>query len=86
MIVADFDAYFEAQRRIDRLWLSSYDWTRASILNIAHMSWFSSDRTIGEYASDIWHVPVAPSPDALASKQDRAYLSCRLTAGSSHGR
>ena len=68
MIVADFEAYYEAQRRVDRLWLSSYDWTRASILNTANMAWFSSDRTIGEYAADIWHVPVAPSPDALASK------------------
>ena len=62
MVAADFEAYFEAQRRVDQLWLSSYDWTRASILNTAHMAWFSSDRAIGEYAADIWHVPVAPSP------------------------
>jgi hypothetical protein len=45
------------QRSVERLWLSTFDWTRASMLNIARMAWFSSDRTIGEYAQDIWKVP-----------------------------
>jgi glycogen phosphorylase len=58
MVAADFDAYWEAQRRVDRLWQSPADWWRASILNTAHMSWFSSDRAIAEYARDIWKVPV----------------------------
>ena len=57
MVTADFDDYFATQRRIDKLWLSSSDWTRMCIMNIAHMAWFSSDRAIGEYAQDIWHVP-----------------------------
>ena len=37
---------------------ASADWTRTSILNIANMAWFSSDRAIAEYADDIWKVPV----------------------------
>jgi glycogen phosphorylase len=60
MVTADFDAYFKTQRAIDALWHSSSDWTRKSILNVANMAWFSSDRTISEYADDVWNVPVAP--------------------------
>jgi starch phosphorylase len=58
MVAADFDAYWEAQRSIDRLWLTPDEWWRKNILNTARMDWFSSDRTIREYASDIWNVPV----------------------------
>ena len=36
------------------------DWTRVSIRNIANMAWFSSDRTIREYAAEVWNVPVNP--------------------------
>jgi glycogen phosphorylase len=58
MVSADFDAYFDAQRGIDARWQVVPAWTRASILNVARMPWFSSDRTIREYAQDIWNVPV----------------------------
>ncbi|MGJ4880855.1 glycogen/starch/alpha-glucan phosphorylase [Bradyrhizobium sp. HKCCYLRH1065] len=58
MVSADFDSYYEAQRGIDARWQTVPAWTRASILNVARMAWFSSDRTIREYADDIWNVPV----------------------------
>src|SRR6195952_5493507 len=58
MVSADFDTYYEAQRGIDARWQVIPAWTRASILNVARMPWFSSDRTIREYAQDIWNVPV----------------------------
>jgi starch phosphorylase len=58
MVAADFDAYWEAQRRIDRLWQEPAAWWRKAMLNTARMGWFSSDRTIREYARDIWNVPV----------------------------
>src|SRR5262250_1692876 len=57
MVTADFDAYCATQRRVEKLWLSPFDWMRASMLNIARMAWFSSDRTVSEYAQDIWNVP-----------------------------
>jgi starch phosphorylase len=57
MIAADFDAYWTAQRAVDDLWRRPADWWRQSILNTARMAWFSSDRTIGEYAKEIWRMP-----------------------------
>jgi starch phosphorylase len=62
MVSADFDSYYEAQRGIDARWQVVPAWTRASILNVARMAWFSSDRTIREYAEDIWNVPVRGAP------------------------
>jgi starch phosphorylase len=67
MVSADFDAYYEAQRGIDARWQVVPAWTRASILNVARMPWFSSDRTIREYAQDIWNVPVPPLPALQAT-------------------
>jgi starch phosphorylase len=58
MVAADFDAYWEAQRKLDALWRDPAVWWRMSLLNTARMGWFSSDRTIREYAQDIWQVPV----------------------------
>ena len=58
MVSADFDTYYDAQRGIDARWQVPPAWTRASILNVARMPWFSSDRTIREYAQEIWNVPV----------------------------
>ena len=56
MVAADFDAYAEAQRQVDRRWSDRDGWQASAIRNVAGMGWFSSDRTIGEYARDIWGV------------------------------
>jgi len=63
MVTADFDAYYETQRRVDALWREPQGWWAASIRNTSHMAWFSSDRSIREYAQEIWNVPIAP-PEA----------------------
>ena len=56
MVAADFDSYTTAQRSIDGLWADQAAWRQAAIHNVANVGWFSSDRTIGEYARDIWGV------------------------------
>jgi starch phosphorylase len=53
---ADFTSYFEAQQRAADVWTRQDDWTRMSILNTARSGWFSADRTIREYAKEIWGV------------------------------
>jgi starch phosphorylase len=54
MITADFAAYAAAQRALDDRWKDRASWTASAIRNVAHVGWFSSDRTIGEYAREIW--------------------------------
>jgi starch phosphorylase len=56
MLAADFDAYAAAQRDVDARWRDKDAWGRSAVLNVANMGWFSSDRTIGEYAKQIWGV------------------------------
>ncbi|AUW58412.1 glycogen phosphorylase [Sphingobium sp. SCG-1] len=56
MVAADFESYAAAQRRADALWNDKAAWTSKAIYNVARMGWFSSDRTIREYARDIWKV------------------------------
>jgi starch phosphorylase len=58
LVTADFEAYWAAQRGIDGWRRDETAWWRASILNTARTAWFSSDRTIREYAHEIWRVPV----------------------------
>jgi starch phosphorylase len=58
MVARDFDDYAETQRRVDELWNNPGKWYSMAIRNTAHMSWFSSDRTIRQYAGEIWGVPV----------------------------
>ena len=56
MLAADFASYATAQREVDRRWLDQAGWRKSAIYNIANVGWFSSDRTIAQYAKDIWKV------------------------------
>ena len=56
MVAADFDSYAAKQREIDALWVRKNEWTAMAIRNVAGMGWFSSDRTIRQYATEIWGV------------------------------
>ncbi len=55
MLLADFDAYVKCQGQVGAAYEDREAWTRMSILNVARMGKFSSDRTIREYAREIWH-------------------------------
>jgi starch phosphorylase len=54
MVLADYRSYVECQERVTRVYRDWHRWTRMSILNTANMGKFSSDRTIREYAEQIW--------------------------------
>jgi len=56
MVAADFDAYHGAQRAVDSLWADEAAWYSKTIRNTARVGWFSSDRTIRQYATEIWGV------------------------------
>ncbi|MDX8516982.1 glycogen/starch/alpha-glucan phosphorylase [Mesorhizobium dulcispinae] len=58
MVAADFDSYAACQREVDVVWRNSPDWYARAIRNVARVGWFSSDRTIRQYAKEIWNVPV----------------------------
>jgi glycogen phosphorylase len=69
-VLADFRAYVECQRRVARAWKDHDGWSKTAVLNVAAMGPFSSDRSIRDYARDVWQVapvevlhPEAPSID-----------------------
>ncbi|NXQ98248.1 PYGL protein, partial [Sagittarius serpentarius] len=55
-VFADYEAYVKCQEKVSELYLNSKAWTKMVIRNMAAAGKFSSDRTIKEYARDIWHV------------------------------
>ncbi|MCK9614423.1 MAG: glycogen/starch/alpha-glucan phosphorylase [Candidatus Omnitrophica bacterium] len=58
LICADFDNYCQTQEKVSKNYLDSASWTKKSIINVAKSGKFSSDRTIKEYAKDIWDVAI----------------------------
>lgn len=56
LLMADYRAYVNCQQDVDHAYRDSRHWTRMSILNVARMGKFSSDRAIQEYAKHIWHI------------------------------
>ena len=62
MHLADLSAYAEAQRKVGALYGDADGWTRKAIVNVARSGKFSSDRTIAEYAAEIWAAEPCPIP------------------------
>ena len=59
-LLADFASYAECQQRVEEAFVDKERWTRMAILNVARMGKFSSDRTIREYAEQIWKATPVP--------------------------
>ncbi len=75
MLLADLRSYIETQANVDALYRDPETWTEKAILNIARTGMFSSDRTIAEYARDIWRadpvdidLPQTPAQPAKSAK------------------
>jgi glycogen phosphorylase len=64
LVLADYGAYVACQDRVAEAYRDKAGWTRKSILNTARMGGFSSDRTIRQYAEEIWGVAPVRVPDA----------------------
>ena len=54
--LADYKDYIECNKDVDKLYLNKLEWTKKSLLNIARMGWFTSDRSINDYNENIWHL------------------------------
>jgi len=63
MHLADLKSYLEADERLSALYANPDEWARKAILNVAGSGKFSSDRTIAEYAADIWRIKACPIPE-----------------------
>jgi glycogen phosphorylase len=58
LVTVDFDSYCKAVTQAEKLWHDNRrGWLKMAIHNVARMGWFSSDRTIRQYAAEIWNVP-----------------------------
>ena len=60
MVLADYRSYVDCHERVDAAYRNKSEWARMAILNTARMGKFSSDRTIREYAEQIWSLPSVP--------------------------
>jgi hypothetical protein len=62
LVANDFESYLATQEKVDKLYQDQTAWTRMSIMSTAGSGKFSTDRTIADYNSEIWHADACPVP------------------------
>jgi starch phosphorylase len=78
--LADLSSYVAASHRAEKDYETPAVWTAKSILNVARIGFFSSDRTISEYAQDIWHIKSAISdPLVTAHRTSKEQLGAEVS-------
>ena len=77
-ILKDFEAYAEAQRKVEAAYRDEKNWAKSAILNIACSGKFSSDRTIQEYVDDIWHLDKVVLPPKQSEGKAASTVSAVL--------
>lgn len=75
LVSVDFGAYLDAQERVDEAFRDQKRWARMSINNVAGMGKFSSDRSIRDYAENIWGIKPLPRPGPVSIEVDRLQAS-----------
>ena len=60
LVCADFESYCQTQDQVSKMYLDKDEWTKKSIINVAQSGYFSSDRTIREYAAEVWGIAAKP--------------------------
>ena len=78
LVCHDFYDYLEAQEKIDKDYQHKDEWDRKCVENICHMGFFSSDRSIRDYANDIWNVVAMEVPKPSLTKEQHLISTSNL--------
>ena len=78
LVCHDFYDYLEAQEKIDKDYQNKDEWDRKCVENICHMGFFSSDRSIRDYANDIWNVVAMEVPKPSLTKEKHLISTSNL--------
>ena len=78
LVCHDFYDYLEAQKKIDKDYQNKDEWDRKCVENICHMGFFSSDRSIRDYANDIWNVVAMEVPKPSLTKEQHLISTSNL--------